>query len=340
MRKTVWGACIAMVVGAVVSASATAAPPAIGSPAPEIQAQFWLNSPPLTLKALRGKIVVVEFWATWCPPCRQSIPHLIELNKEYGPKGVVFIGMTDEDKSKIEPFAKQMGMNYVVAGGSQTAGQYGVSGIPTAFVIDTAGNVAWGGHPMDKGFVDALEEQLKKAPPKTTSTSPASLDDVTSALQHGQYGRAATLLERIEVPEGNAAVKSRVERIKKTLLDKAPARLTAGEKALATKEYYKASEAFEDVALMAPGSPQAEKAAEHLKALMADDAIKAEIDKGREKAAADSLANALKLEKKASPVATVKALEELVERFPGTQAAEEAAKKLETLNTKETPKAE
>ena len=138
----------------------------VGKAAPEISAKYWLNSQPLTLKGLQGKIVVVEFWATWCPPCRKSIPHLIELNKKFAEKGVVIMGLTDEPQTKVEPFAKELGMDYAIGGECKSGGAYGVTGIPTAFILDTAGSVTWQGHPMNPEFEKALEEQLTKTPPK------------------------------------------------------------------------------------------------------------------------------------------------------------------------------
>jgi cytochrome c biogenesis protein CcmG/thiol:disulfide interchange protein DsbE len=306
----------------------------VGKAAPEISVQDWLNSPPLTLAALRGKIVVVEFWATWCPPCRKSIPHLIELYKKYGGQGVVILGLTDEPKAKVEPFAKEMGMIYPVGCGSKSSGAYGVTGIPHAAIVDTAGNVVWDGHPMQPDFESTLEAQLKKTPPKVASQSkgPSPLEDISASMQKAQFGRAAALLAKFQAPEGNTAAKNQVERIRKALLAQAPARLAQGEKSLAAKEYYKASEAFQDVTLMAPDSPQAKKAEERLKELQADEKIKAEVEQGREKAADDLLTDILKREK-AGPAATVKALEDLAERFPNTKAGAAAAEKAKALST-------
>ena len=159
---------VAMVsVGLVAMGLACAAeqPSMVGKAAPEINAKYWLNSQPLTLKGLQGKIVVVEFWATWCPPCRKSIPHLIELNKKFAGKGVVIMGLTNEPKEKVEPFAKEIGMDYAIGGESTSAKEYGVTGIPTAFIVDTAGKITWQGHPMNPEFEKALEEQLTKTPP-------------------------------------------------------------------------------------------------------------------------------------------------------------------------------
>jgi len=133
--------------------------------AAEIRAEYWLNSKALTLEGLKGKIVVLEFWATWCGPCRKSVPHMIELNKKYAGQGVVFIGLTDELRDKVEPFAKEMKMDYAVGGGSQTLKQYGVEGIPTAFIIAPSGEIAWKGHPLT-GMDEALEAQMKRTPPK------------------------------------------------------------------------------------------------------------------------------------------------------------------------------
>lgn len=136
-----------------------------GDIAPEITVRDWFNSEPITLESLRGKIVVLEFWATWCPPCRTSIPHLNKLNEEYKDKGVVIIGITQESKGKVKSFMERVPMEYIVgANGGNTSQTYGVRGIPHAFIIDTKGIVRWDGHPMG-GLDDAIEKQLKETPP-------------------------------------------------------------------------------------------------------------------------------------------------------------------------------
>ncbi|MGH7134038.1 MAG: redoxin family protein [Phycisphaerales bacterium] len=104
----------------------------------------------------KGRFYVVEFWATWCGPCKTSIPHLTKLQKDYKSKGVTFIGISDEDEPTVAPFVKEQGdkMDYVVAidkdrttnkAWMEAAGQ---NGIPTAFIVNKDGNIAWIGHPM------------------------------------------------------------------------------------------------------------------------------------------------------------------------------------------------
>src|SRR4051812_35831736 len=119
----------AILLALAISAGLRAAEPAVGTAAPEIKAAEWLNSEGVSLAKLSKNIVVVEFWATWCPPCRKSIPHLIELNDKYKDKGVTIVGLTDEPMSKVKAFATDMKMNYIVGVGSKTVGDYGVSGI-------------------------------------------------------------------------------------------------------------------------------------------------------------------------------------------------------------------
>lgn len=129
---------------------------AVGDNAPEISAAAWLNGNGLKLADNKDKIVVVEFWATWCPPCRASIPHLKKMNAEMQGKNIVFVSLTNENKATVEKFNEKAGMNWLVGVGSNTANEYGVNGIPHAFIIQN-GKIIWEGHPMG-----GLEEKLKE----------------------------------------------------------------------------------------------------------------------------------------------------------------------------------
>jgi cytochrome c biogenesis protein CcmG/thiol:disulfide interchange protein DsbE len=99
----------------------------------------------LKLSSYRGKVVIVDFWATWCPPCLKGIPDLIELKKKYGKKGLEVIGVSvdTESKDKVVPFIKEKGINYpVVYGDMNVYQQYGgIRSIPTTFVIDKNGKI-------------------------------------------------------------------------------------------------------------------------------------------------------------------------------------------------------
>jgi thiol-disulfide isomerase/thioredoxin len=138
----------------------------LGDPAKPLTLAKTVKGDAVDLASGKGKqVYVVEFWATWCPPCRDSIPHLTELQKKFKDKGVTFVGISDETAAKVEPFVKKMGdkMDYVVALDSDRKtsgdymGAYGQNGIPTAFIVDKQGRIAWVGHPMS-GLDTAIEE--------------------------------------------------------------------------------------------------------------------------------------------------------------------------------------
>jgi thiol-disulfide isomerase/thioredoxin len=92
-----------------------------------------------------GKVVILDFWATWCGPCRMEIPGFIELQKQYADKGLVVVGVSlDQDgASVVKSFMDKMGINYPVVLGDETVVNAfgGVEGIPTTFIIDRKGEI-------------------------------------------------------------------------------------------------------------------------------------------------------------------------------------------------------
>lgn len=145
----------------------------IGDAAPKLEVKEFIKGDPVKeFKA--GQIYVVEFWATWCGPCRATIPHLTKLQKQYGDK-VIFIGVSvwERDASAIPGFLKEMGdkMDYRVAtdkvGKDEDASDGPMAknwmtaaeqdGIPAAFIINGEGKIAWIGHP---GQIDKTLEEV------------------------------------------------------------------------------------------------------------------------------------------------------------------------------------
>ncbi len=135
----------------------------IGDDAPEISIDKWINGGPVKIKEGNGqKIYIVEFWATWCPPCRKSIPHLSKLQTKFKDSGVDIVGISNESIEAVEKFAGNAGFMYNVGvdKDNQTTSLYreGEQGIPHAFVIGKDGKIAWYGHPMDE--MDIVIEQI------------------------------------------------------------------------------------------------------------------------------------------------------------------------------------
>ncbi len=121
------------------------ADPAKGSMAPDFALKSLPDGKTLQLSSLRGKAVLVNFWATWCEPCKVEMPWLIELQKKYGPQGLQIVGITkeDSDEKTIADFAHKMGVNYpVLVGTNKVLDLYGgIDGLPTSFFVDRSGKV-------------------------------------------------------------------------------------------------------------------------------------------------------------------------------------------------------
>lgn len=115
-----------------------------------------------TKPEMEGKPLLLEFWATWCPPCRTSIPHLNEIHAKFKDRGLQVVGVTDEPNAAIKKFQKDVPMDYAVATdtGGRLNEKMGVSSIPTAFLISTSGEVVWEGHPnrLTDGDIEKILE--------------------------------------------------------------------------------------------------------------------------------------------------------------------------------------
>jgi len=134
--------------------------------APEISAAKWYNTQPLKLQALRGKIVVVEFWATTPPSGRAFMLHLNKLHHRYKQQGVVIIGLSGERPSAVAPLVKRTKAAYAIGAGSPSSRAYGVQNTPHAFVIDQTGGIVWSGRPRELGR--ALAAALARKPAAET----------------------------------------------------------------------------------------------------------------------------------------------------------------------------
>jgi thiol-disulfide isomerase/thioredoxin len=122
----------------------------------------------VTLSGYHGQAVLLNFWATWCGPCKIEMPWFIELQKEYGPQGLQIVGvaMDDASKEEIQKFVQEMGVNYTILLGKEAVGQQygGVDVLPTTFFIDRDGKIVSREFGLQSRtlFVDNIKKSLSQ----------------------------------------------------------------------------------------------------------------------------------------------------------------------------------
>lgn len=170
---------IAILAGLLAGCSTTSTPVKAASVKPDNERKA---APDFTLKDAdgkivklsdyKGKVVLLDFWATWCGPCKIEIPWFMDIQRKQKDRGfeVIGVAMDDEGWEVVKPFAAKMAINYrLVIGNDTTAQAYGgVDALPTTFLIDRTGRIAavHVGLASKKDFEDGIEELLKDAAPE------------------------------------------------------------------------------------------------------------------------------------------------------------------------------
>lgn len=137
-------------------------------PAPEISNGIWINSEPLSLKSLKGRVVLIDFWTFACYNCRNTLPSLKKWDAQYRDKGLTIVGVHtpeldfERDIDQLRREVAGLGINYPVVTDQDysTWKAYGVEAWPTVFLLDKQGRIRWS-H-VGEGYYDETEEVIKK----------------------------------------------------------------------------------------------------------------------------------------------------------------------------------
>lgn len=162
------------------------------SVAPDFQLEA-LDGTTVRLSDYRGKAILLNFWASWCPPCREEIPWFVDFQNKYGPQGLQVVGISvdNTDPKEVTEFIRRRGVNYpVLLADDKVAEAYGgVEGLPTTFFIGRDGHITR----LVEGLVghDEAERNIKQA---LATSVPKSADKQDSGLQTRRLQAQRTLL--------------------------------------------------------------------------------------------------------------------------------------------------
>ncbi|GIV16909.1 MAG: hypothetical protein KatS3mg022_2344 [Armatimonadota bacterium] len=167
MRRAVIYVVIVLIAGLVIYAFQPPKQMGEGDAAPNITLNL-LDGETKSLADYKGKVVVLDFWATWCAPCRFTMPKMIQFHSRHRDQNVVVIGVAVDatSRAEIEQFVKEMGVNYPIAvdGDGAAKSAYQIRNLPTLFIIDKEGNILRRMEGYDpQNTIQMLEDTVQRA---------------------------------------------------------------------------------------------------------------------------------------------------------------------------------
>ena len=134
-----------------------------GKPAPALSGKT-LAGKPVSLAGFKGKVVLVDFWASWCAPCKEEMPVLQKLNKKYGGQGFTVLGVSvDNEEDKAKEFIKKMGVTFPIMHdkGHAIAERYKPAKMPTSFIVDREGKIRFVHEGFEKADIAKFDKEIK-----------------------------------------------------------------------------------------------------------------------------------------------------------------------------------